>query len=138
MDDEICVLDTAEMTFFRDPKTDLTHISPKTPSTCRVGRQRISIVMVFMRIGFMYLMTVSPLDHSTERQIRQAIQEKLADRGVLVIAQRVATVRHADEIFVLDQGRILDRGSHEELAECSEVYKEILASQLKSQEGEIR
>ena len=74
----------------------------------------------------------------TERKIREAIQDKLSDRGVLVVAQRVATVRHADEIFVLEKGKIVDRGSHEELAESSEVYKEILTSQLKSQAGEIR
>ena len=87
----------------------------------------------------MFSTTVSSaLDYSTEKKVREAIKEKLADRGVLVVAQRVATVRDADEILVLENGEIIDRGSHKELAENSEIYKEILASQLKSEEGEIR
>ena len=73
----------------------------------------------------------------TERKIREAIQDKLST-GVLVVAQRVAIVRHADEYLSSKKGKIVDRGSHEELAESSEVYKEILTSQLKSQAGEIR
>lgn len=142
-DDEIWeVLDMAEMgDFFRESKDGLdTHIAQNAVNLSGGQKQRISIARGLIRESDFYVFDdcFSALDYSTERKIRQAIQEKLADRGVLVIAQRVATVRHADEIFVLDQGRILDRGSHEELAECSEVYKEILASQLKSQEGEIR
>ncbi len=142
-DDEIWeVLDMAEMgDFFRESKDGLdTHIAQNAVNLSGGQKQRISIARGLIRESDFYVFDdcFSALDYSTERKIRLAIQEKLADRGVLVIAQRVATVRHDDEIFVLDQGRILDRGSHEELAECSEVYKEILASQLKSQEGEIR
>ncbi|MGB4138601.1 MAG: ABC transporter ATP-binding protein, partial [Saccharofermentanales bacterium] len=136
------VLDMAEMgDFFRESKDGLdTHIAQNAVNLSGGQKQRISIARGLIRESDFYVFDdcFSALDYSTERKIRLAIQEKLADRGVLVIAQRVATVRHDDEIFVLDQGRILDRGSHEELAECSEVYKEILASQLKSQEGEIR
>ena len=68
----------------------------------------------------------------------EKLQEKLAERGILIVAQRVATVRDADEIIVLEKGEILDKGSHKELAESSAIYKEIFASQLQFQEGEIR
>ena len=103
-------------------------------------KQRLSIARGLIRESDFYIFDdcFSALDYSTEKKIRKAIQEKLADQGVLVVAQRVATVREADEILVLERGEILDRGSHEELAQSSEIYKEILASQLKSQEGEIR
>lgn len=80
----------------------------------------------------------SALDYSTEKKIREAIREKLANKGVLIVAQRVATVKDADEILVLEKGEIVDRGSHKELCKKSKIYKEILASQLKPEEGEIR
>lgn len=142
-DDEIWdVLDMVQMgDFFRESKDGLdTYIAQNAVNLSGGQKQRISIARGLIRDSEFYVFDdcFSALDYSTEKKIREAIQEKLADRGVLVVAQRVATVRDADEILVLEQGTIVDRGSHEELAECSEIYKEILASQLKSQEGEIR
>ena len=142
-DDEIWdVLDMVQMgDFFRESKDGLdTYIAQNAVNLSGGQKQRISIARGLIRDSEFYVFDdcFSALDYSTEKKIREVIQEKLADRGVLVVAQRVATVRDADEILVLEQGTIVDRGSHEELAECSEIYKEILASQLKSQEGEIR
>jgi len=142
-DDEIWeALDMAQMgDFFRESQDGLdTYIAQNAVNLSGGQKQRISIARGLIRESDFYVFDdcFSALDYSTERKIREVIQEKLADRGVLVIAQRVATVRHADEIMVIEKGRILDRGSHEELAETSEIYKEILISQLKSQEGEIR
>jgi len=142
-DEEIWeVLDMVQMgDFFRNSPEGLdTHIAQNAVNFSGGQKQRISIARGLIRESDFYIFDdcFSALDYSTEKKIREAIREKLKDRGVLVVAQRVATVRDADEIFVLERGEIADRGSHEELAETSEIYKEILASQLKSQEGEIR
>ena len=142
-DDEIWdVLDMVQMgDFFRKSNDGLdTYIAQNAVNLSGGQKQRISIARGLIRDSDFYVFDdcFSALDYSTEKKVREAIQEKLVDRGVLVVAQRVATVRHANEILVLDKGKIADRGSHEDLSEYSEIYKEILASQLKSQEGEIR
>lgn len=142
-DDEIWeALDMAQIgDYFRKSPEGLdTYIAQNAVNFSGGQKQRISIARGLIRESDFYIFDdcFSALDYVTERKIREAIQDKLSDRGVLVVAQRVATVRHADEIFVLEKGKIVDRGSHEELAESSEVYKEILTSQLKSQAGEIR
>lgn len=142
-DDEIWdVLDMVQMgDFFRESPEGLdTHIAQNAVNLSGGQKQRISIARGLIRESDFYIFDdcFSALDYSTERKIREAIREKLADRGILAVAQRVATVREADEILVLEKGEIVDRGSHEELAGRSEIYQEIVASQVKSQEGEIR
>ncbi|MGI6091327.1 MAG: ABC transporter ATP-binding protein [Saccharofermentanales bacterium] len=142
-DDEIWeALDMAQMgDYFRSSPAGLdTYIAQNAVNFSGGQKQRISIARGLIREADFYIFDdcFSALDYVTEKKIREAIQEKLTDRGVLIVAQRVATVRHAAEILVLEKGRIVDRGSNEELAESSEVYKEILTSQLKSPEGEIR
>jgi ATP-binding cassette subfamily B multidrug efflux pump len=142
-DDQIwAVLDMVQMgNFFRESPAGLdTHIAQNAVNLSGGQKQRISIARGLIRNTKFYIFDdcFSALDYSTERKIRKAIQEKLADRGILIVAQRVATVRDADEIIVLEKGEILDKGSHKELAESSAIYKEIFASQLQFQEGEIR
>lgn len=142
-DEEIwAVLDMVQMGgFFRESPEGLdTQIAQNAVNLSGGQKQRLSIARGLIRESSFYVFDdcFSALDYSTEKKIREAIREKLADRGVLVVAQRVATVRDADEILVLENGEIMDRGSHQELADSSKIYKEILASQLKSQEGEIR
>ncbi|NLL90834.1 MAG: ABC transporter ATP-binding protein [Ruminococcaceae bacterium] len=142
-DDEIWeVLDMVQMgDFFRESSEGLdTHIAQNAVNFSGGQKQRLSIARGLIRESDFYIFDdcFSALDYATEKKVREAIKEKFADKGVLVVAQRVATVREADEILVLERGEILDRGSHEYLAETSEIYKEILASQIKSQEGEIR
>lgn len=141
-DEEIWgVLDIVQMgDFFRHSPEGLnTHIAQNAVNLSGGQKQRLSIARGLIRESDFYIFDdcFSALDYSTEKKVRKAIQEKLADRGILVVAQRVATVRDADEILVLEEGEIIDRGSHEELAESSGIYQEILASQAKSQEGEI-
>jgi len=62
--------------------------------------------------------------------VRHAIRRRLAGRTIVVVAQRVATVRRAAEIVVMEMGRVSDRGTHEELVSRSTIYQEIIASQL--------
>lgn len=142
-DDEIWeVLDNVQMgDFFREAPDGLdTYIAQNAVNLSGGQKQRLSIARGLIRESSFYIFDdcFSALDYTTEKKIREAIREKLADRGILVIAQRVATVKEADEILVLERGEILDRGSHENLSASSEVYKEILDSQLKPEEVEIR
>ncbi|MDI9472217.1 MAG: ABC transporter ATP-binding protein [Tissierellia bacterium] len=142
-DEEIWqVLNMVQMgDFFRESPDGLdTHIAQNAVNFSGGQKQRISIARGLIRESDFYIFDdcFSALDYATEKKIREAIQEKLADRGVLVVAQRVASVRGADEILVLENGSIVDRGTHEELKVSSEVYKEILASQSKSREGGLK
>ena len=72
----------------------------------------------------------SALDYKTDAALREAIAEELTDTAVVVVAQRVATIMRAHEIIVLDEGRVVGRGTHEELLRSCPVYLEIAESQL--------
>ncbi len=136
------VLEMVQMgDFFRKSPEGLdTFIAQNAVNFSGGQKQRLSIARGLIRESDFYIFDdcFSALDYSTERKVRMAIKEKLAGKGILVIAQRVATVREADEILVLERGTIVDRGSHEELCSNSAIYQEILTSQLKREEGEIR
>ena len=70
----------------------------------------------------------SSLDATTERAIRQGLAEAMENRTTLVIAHRLSTISLADEVLVMDRGRIIDRGSHEELLERSQLYSDLIAA----------
>ncbi|NLF67244.1 MAG: ABC transporter ATP-binding protein, partial [Chloroflexi bacterium] len=74
--------------------------------------------------------STSSVDLQTEYEIQQALDRLMAGRTSFVIAQRISTVLNADQILVLEGGRIVDRGTHEELMEESAIYAEIYHSQL--------
>ena len=65
---------------------------------------------------------------------RRALKEKTADSTVLIVAQRISTILHAEQILVLDDGQIVGKGTHEELLQNCEVYQQIAASQLSEEE----
>ena len=99
-------------------------------------KQRISIARALAKHPDIFIFddSFSALDFKTESRLREAIKKEISGKVVLIIAQRVTTVMGADQIIVLDKGRIVGIGSHKELIRTSEVYKEIVASQL-SEEG---
>ena len=72
----------------------------------------------------------SALDLGTDARLRAALRPVTADAAVIIVAQRVSTILDADEILVLDDGRIVGRGRHDELLESCPTYAEIVASQL--------
>ena len=80
----------------------------------------------------------SALDYRTDAQLRKELNEKYEGVTKIIVAQRVGTIRHADEILVLERGEIVGRGTHDELMKNCEIYREIAASQLGSQEEEKR
>jgi ATP-binding cassette subfamily B protein len=102
-------------------------------------KQRISIARGILRRGNIFIFDdcFSALDFKTEAKLRMALQEIIKDATVILVAQRVASVMNADKIIVLDGGRIVGIGSHRELMETSEVYREIVFSQL-SEEDLVR
>lgn len=77
----------------------------------------------------------SALDFATDAALRKALKESSQQMTVLVVSQRVSTVRQADKIMVFEEGRIAGVGTHEELMRGCEVYKEICLSQLSSEES---
>ena len=101
-------------------------------------KQRLSIARAIARKPEILIFddSFSALDYKTDRTLRHALNEKTADTTKLIVAQRISTIRDADQIIVLEHGRIVGKGTHRELlANCSE-YMEIAASQLSKEEIE--
>ena len=76
----------------------------------------------------------SALDYKTDAALRAGLSHELHDASVVIVAQRIATIMHADQILVLDDGRVVGQGTHEELLRVCETYREIAMSQLTSEE----
>ena len=99
-------------------------------------RQRLSIARALVKDAPIYMFddSFSALDLKTDAQLRAALKSKMSDRTIIVIAQRISSIMEADQIVVLDHGTIAGIGTHKELMETCEVYKEIAASQLSAEE----
>ena len=95
-------------------------------------RQRLSIARALVRRPAIYLFDdcFSALDAGTDARLRAALRADTRNSTVLIIAQRVSTIMHADRIIVLDEGRIVGMGKHDELMPTSDAYREIVESQL--------
>ncbi|GAB4005245.1 ABC transporter ATP-binding protein [Glycomyces albus] len=100
-------------------------------------RQRLAIARTLVARPRIYLFddSFSALDTATDAALRQALASEIADAAQVIVAQRVATVRDADRIVVLDAGRVVGAGTHEELVGDNPVYAEIVDSQLSLQEA---
>jgi ATP-binding cassette subfamily B protein len=77
----------------------------------------------------------SALDYATDAALRAALASHTRDATVVIVAQRVSTIRSADRIIVLDYGKIVGQGTHGELMDTNETYREIVLSQLTEQEA---
>ncbi len=99
-------------------------------------KQRLSIARAIVRKPEIYVFddSFSALDFKTDAKLRAALKKETQDSTVLIVAQRVSTVMDADQIIVLDEGRIAGIGTHRELMKTSEVYREIVSSQLSTEE----
>ncbi|MGK5629711.1 ABC transporter ATP-binding protein [Streptomyces sp. URMC 123] len=100
-------------------------------------RQRLAIARALVRRPGIYLFddSFSALDYATDAALRAALARDTADATVVIVAQRVATIRDADRIVVLDEGRVVGTGTHQELMADSETYREIVLSQLTEREA---
>ncbi len=112
------------------------HISQHGRNLSGGQKQRISIARAVCRSPEIYLLddTFSALDYKTDRELRKALREEARGSTVLIVAQRIGTVRDADEIIVLDGGRVVGRGTHGELMDGCPLYSEIAHSQLTQEE----
>ena len=101
-------------------------------------RQRLSIARALMKHASLYIFddSFSALDFKTDAALRRALKPETRDAAVLIIAQRISTILHADQIIVLKDGCIAGKGTHEELMESCEVYREIAKSQMKGGDGD--
>lgn len=99
-------------------------------------KQRLSIARAVYKRGELMIFddTFSALDYKTDFLVRKKLKEKLGDATVLIIAQRIGTIMNADKIIVLDEGKIVGCGTHKELLESCDIYKEIASSQLSKEE----
>lgn len=99
-------------------------------------RQRLSIARALVTKADVYVFddSFSALDFKTDSQLRKALKPETRDSIVVLIAQRINTVTDADTILVLDNGKLVGKGTHEELKETNEVYQDIMNSQMKGEE----
>ena len=95
-------------------------------------KQRLSIARALVKKPPIYILddSFSALDFKTDARLRQAFKEQAAGSTLLIVTQRVSTIMHAEQIIVLDEGRIVGKGTHAQLLETCETYREIATSQL--------
>jgi len=99
-------------------------------------KQRLSIARAIVKRPPIYILddSFSALDFKTDAALRRAFKEQAADSTLLIVTQRVSTIKNAEQIIVLDEGRIVGKGTHKELMETCETYREIATSQLTQEE----
>ncbi len=101
-------------------------------------KQRLAIARAIMRKPEIYIFddSFSALDFKTDATLRKALAEETADATMIIVAQRVSTIMYADRILVLDEGQVVGQGTHAELLQNCEIYREIVESQLSAEEME--
>lgn len=113
-----------------------TYVSQGGTNVSGGQKQRLSIARALIRQPEIYIFddSFSALDFKTDAKLREALKKETVQSTVLIVAQRIGTVMDADRIIVLDQGRIASIGTHHELLNSCEVYREIVSSQLSEEE----
>ncbi|MFW9922883.1 MAG: ABC transporter ATP-binding protein [Candidatus Thorarchaeota archaeon] len=95
-------------------------------------KQRLSIARALVKRAPIYIFddSVSALDFKTDAALRKALKEKTGESTVLIVTQRVSTIKEAEQIIVIDEGKIVGKGTHDELMQTCDIYNEIAVSQL--------
>lgn len=126
----------AEDFIWSRPQHFLTPVAQGGANVSGGQRQRLSIARAIAKHPQVYLFddSFSALDYQTDAALRQALAKQTHDATVLIVAQRLSTILHADQILVLDGGRIVGCGTHSELLRSCETYREIALSQLSAAE----
>ncbi len=128
----------AQATEFIEGKPDAyaSEISQGGTNVSGGQKQRLSIARAIAKKPKVFLFddSFSALDYKTDVVLRKALNENISDATVIIVAQRISTILHADQIIVLDEGKIAGMGTHEELLRNCEAYQEIAKSQLSEAE----
>ena len=135
--DMLHALQVAQSTFVLDQPQGLdTPVSQGGTNFSGGQRQRLAIARALMKHADLYIFddSFSALDFKTDAALRHALQDETRDAAVLIIAQRISTILHADQIVVLKDGEVVGLGTHDELMETCDVYRAIAESQMKGGE----
>lgn len=128
----------AQATEFIETKPDKysTEISQGGSNVSGGQKQRLSIARALVKKPEVYIFddSFSALDFKTDSNLRNAIKENIKDATMIIVAQRISTIKDANQIIVLDEGKIVGKGTHKELLDSCEVYKQIALSQLSKEE----
>ena len=128
----------AQATDFIEEKDDKfdSYIAQGGSNVSGGQKQRLAIARAIAKNPkvFVFDDSFSALDMKTDAKLRHALEEKIKDATEIVVAQRISTILHADQILVLDDGEIVGKGTHEELLQSCEVYQQIARSQLSAKE----
>jgi ATP-binding cassette, subfamily B, multidrug efflux pump len=123
---------------FSTPEGLQTEVSQGGTNVSGGQKQRLSIARALVKKAPIYIFddSFSALDFKTDAALRKALKEHTGGSTVLIVTQRIATIKNAEQIIVLDEGKIVGKGTHEELMKTSEVYQGIALSQLSKEELE--
>ncbi len=128
----------AQATEFIEAKPEKyeTYISQGGTNVSGGQKQRLSIARAVAKNPEVYLFddSFSALDYKTDSALRSALKQQVAGSTILIVAQRISTILHAEQILVLDEGRIVGAGTHQELLQTCEAYRQIAESQLSEAE----
>ena len=113
-----------------------TEISQGGTNVSGGQKQRLAIARALAKNSEIFIFddSFSALDFKTDAKLRKSINEELSDSTLLIVAQRISTIMNADQILVLDEGEVVGKGTHKELMENCEVYRQIALSQLSKEE----
>ena len=130
--------DIAQATEFIESKPEKynTEISQGGSNVSGGQKQRLSIARALVKKPEVYIFddSFSALDFKTDSNLRKAIKENIKDATMIIVAQRISTIKDANQIIVLDEGKVVGKGTHKELLDSCEVYKQIALSQLSKEE----
>lgn len=131
-------LDISKSEFINDYKGLDTEVSQGGTNFSGGQKQRLSIARTLYKDSDIFIFddTFSALDFKTDQMVRKGIKDYYSDKTIIIIAQRIGTVKNADKIIVLDDGKIDSIGTHQELMKSSKLYQEIALSQLEKEELE--
>ena len=138
-EEQMChALDVAQSQFVYDLGRGLDAVVAQGGTNFSGGqRQRLAIARAIIKPADLYIFddSFSALDFKTDAALRAALTQEMRDSALLIIAQRISTILHADQIIVLKDGEVVGQGRHEELMETCEVYRAIAESQMKGGEA---
>lgn len=134
----VAATDIAQATAFINEKPDglASEISQGGTNVSGGQRQRLSIARALVKQAPIYIFddSFSALDFKTDAALRRAMRQNMGQSTLIIVAQRISTVRNAEQIIVLDEGKVVGIGTHEELMKSNPVYQDIALSQLGAEE----